>query len=335
MKKKIYYDENGKPIRSKPTKKFYKKRTFWVGLIFISILTFFIFNFYASNDNKTAKPDKTSTDNVKSKPNKTVDKAVKVPKKSSEEKQSYTYEDFKGTYALFEGNPYKSGIESITSFKDGHYETKDFWEFNQTSKITSKSIEGNILKLDYHLKGDYHFGHVDEVKTEEFELNISNGVKSLRSLTDDYTIYSMSEEDLQNNYKQEEIDYARIVMTVIGGDIPNDSWAVSSPVTMRINHSEKNESLGGFGDAPFYPENVTHLTSNLLGDLSHLSGSIYNDTITYHAEGGGYMSLYYLNQEESTRVGQEKIEDLGTVFIEPSEPHFVADFIGRVEFIYE
>src|SRR5699024_8188899 len=159
--------------------------------------------------------------------------------------------------------------------------------------------------------------------------------KVLHSLTSGNTLYSISKDDLQKHYDQLEIDYARIVMTIIGDTVPLDEWTVSSPANMEISHSKADEPLGGWGDAPSYPKDVTHLTSNLLDDLSHLSDTIYNSTITYYPHGDGNITLYYLAQEGAERVGQEKIEELGTVYVDPYEPYFVADFIGRVKFIYE
>lgn len=230
------------------------------------------------------------------------------------EEPTYTYEDFKEIYVPFTGEPYNSPIESMGNLKvigDNFYRSFNRWDYDITSTILDKAIEESVLTL--HLDSDENemWGLHSESGTEQFELSYIDDKKILYSITSDKSLYSMSSQDLQNNYNQLEIDYARIVMTIIGGNIPLDSWAVVSPVTMYVSHSSADEPLGGWGGAPSYPKDVTHLSSNLLDELSHLSNLLESGTVTYSTQGDGNITLYQLNKDGAEKVSQEKDRGCG------------------------
>src|SRR5699024_4276197 len=158
-------------------------------------------------------------------------------KNENDIEQTYTYDDFKGTYALFDDEPYESGASVRYIFEENHYQVDDFWEFGLEVDILNKRIEGNVLTIEYNVE-DYEYYDFDEnhIK-EEFELGQNGNSKILHSLTSGETLHSISKYDLEHYYDQLEIDYARIIMSVIGGKIPLDAWAISSPVTIHVSHS--------------------------------------------------------------------------------------------------
>lgn len=320
------YDEHGNQIRSRPLESFYQKWWFWLMLTTVIIAGFIVFG--AKKDvedspDKTADAEEIEADNL----------VVDNEEKSNASR--YTYEDFKGTYAKFQSDPYQAGSHERHILEDNFYKIDDFWEFGLEAEIINKEIKGNILTLEYHVKEDLMNGLEEEIVTEKFELQHDGNMKSLYSLTNDQTIYSISKDDLQNHYSQLEIDYARIIMTIIGGNIPLDGWAMAEPATLHVSHSNANEPLGDWGGAPSYPVDVTHLSGNLLETLSYLSELLEGDSITYSTTGDGNITIYQLDKEGAEKVSQEKIIELESIYVDPSEPYFVADFIGRVEFIYD
>lgn len=334
MTKKKYYNEHGNQIRSRPRKRFYKKWWFWLMIIFLLIIIIVTINAYIGKKDVIDEPTVSETVKTEDEVNGMDDVEVENMEKDVEER-TYTYKDFQGTYALFDGDPYESGASVRYKLEENQYRVDDFWEFGLKVDILNKNIEGNVLTIEYDVEDYEYYGFDEKHIKEKFELRQEGDSKTLHSLTSGNTLYSISKDDLQNHYDQLEIDYARIVTMIMGGNIPLDGWAMSSPVTMHVSHSLANEPLDGWGGAPSYPKNVTHLTSDLLDDLSHLSDLIKNGTITYFAHGDGNITIYQLNKDGAEKVSQEVIEEVGTIYVDPSEPYLVADFIGRVEFVYE
>ncbi len=101
------------------------------------------------------------------------------------EESTYTYEDFKGTYALFEGEPYNSPIGlGIMVIGDDSYRSFNHSDVYMTSTILNKTIEGNVLTL--HSKSG----------TEQFKLRYEGDKKIMHY---GQSLYSMSSQDLQNS----------------------------------------------------------------------------------------------------------------------------------------
>lgn len=249
-----------------------------------------------------------------------------VQEETKEKASTYTYEDFKGTYVQFAGEPYNSPIKvmnCITVLGDEGYRIFDHWEVDETSTITSKSLSGNTLTLHMRSAANEMLGTSEENRTEQFKLSDDGHQKILYSVTNDQTLYAMSKEDLQKHYKQSEIDYARIMMT-LGGVPSPDTWALIDPEghekntekpAVYISNTKKDEYSPGRGVV--YPEDVTHL---------YLAS--YNSDVqmsyTYAPLDAGYMRVY------SEDASKSKVH-----YIKPFEPYEVAIFIGNVAFLNE
>lgn len=249
-----------------------------------------------------------------------------VQEETKEKASTYTYEDFKGTYVQFAGEPYNSPIQLmdyITVIGDEDYRVFNHCEENETTPITSKSLSGNTLTLHTRSAANEMLRTSEENRTEQFKLFDDGHQKVLYSVTNDQTLYAMSKEDLQKHYKQSEIDYARIMMT-LGGVPSPDMWALidleryeknTEKPAVYISNTKKDEYSPLRGVV--YPEDVTHL---------YLAS--YNSDVqmsyTYAPLDAGYMRVY------SEDASKSKVH-----YIKPFEPYEVAIFIGNVAFLNE
>lgn len=344
MARKKYYDEYGNEIRSRPSKPFYKKGWFWIivglGIIFGAIGTYILGN---ENEIVDEPIEQGGEDNVEEVEEMVVvDPEVARSEEAEEEiieEPRYTYEDFKGTYVTFEGDPYNSSVISdIEVLGDDFYQSFNRWDIDMTSPILDKTIEGNVLTLDLDSEESKAWGLHSETGIEQYELSYEDNKKILYSITDDHTLYSMSTQDLQTHYSQLEIDYARIIMT-INGEPSLDQWAMWNgewgvPV-VKVSYNSVGDPTE-VSNQVSYPEDVTHL------DLT--SQTMAAGIITYSAHGDGYITRYpmplHYHQEDQSEEGyrqlaQKALDDASAIYIEPFEPYAVADFIERVEFVYE
>lgn len=340
MAKKKISSESGKEIRfrSKSVKPFYKKWWFWT-LLIVVLLVILVGNYILQSDtkirNESYKPERemdvTETEEKAS--------ALKEPVEEVRE-ESYTYEDFKGTYVLFEGAPYNSpisGMSDLIVLTEDSYQTFNRWDYDMTSPILSKNIKDDILTINLDSAENEIWGRHSESGTEEFKLDYQNDRKILYSTKSDNSYYSLSSEDLQSEYKQLEIDYARIIMTILGQ--PSlDLWAVwknelGTPI-INVSYHAAGDSTE-VSEEVTYPEKVTQ--------LSLIDAEMVTRTITYSTQGDGYIKVYPIplpyNQddqsaEENIRIAKQAINDTYTIYVEPFEPYDVADFIGHVEFDY-
>lgn len=257
------------------------------------------------------------------------------------EESLYTYEDFKGVYVGFEGEPYRTPINSMSSgiivLEDNYYQTFNRWDFDMTSTIIGKKIEDNVLTLRLDSDEQEQWGLHSESGTEQFELHHDGDKKFLYLVKQDIPFYSMSEQDLQDNYRQSEIDYARIIMTLRGAPTL-DAWAVfeseygydgDKPI-IGITNRNKGDTIPYTDDDNDvgYPEDVTVL---------YMKNKIKQDEIsyTYSSIGEGYIKVYPVPLNHAIRTGKEVIDEAEEKYIEPFEPYEVADFIGRVNFEYQ
>lgn len=238
---------------------------------------------------------------------------VVEPVEESEE-STYTYEDFKGTYALFEEEPYESDIAELYIFKDEYFRYLNLWDMDLMSNITDKEIEGNILTLNFYGKENEQWSVYDESGTEQFELHYEGNKKVMHSITNGHSLYSMSNQVLQEQYDSLEIEYARIIMT-INGEPSLDEWIVSAEsgapiVNVRYNSTSDPTEVS-------YPEDVTHL------DLT--SQGIAAGIITYSSHGDGHITRYpmplHYHQEDQSEEGfrqlaQEALDDADSIYVE-------------------
>lgn len=341
MSKKKYYDEDGNRMRSNPNpvKPFYKK--WWFALI-IGILIFTAS--YLINKPKDVKSPKEKAEEMEE-----ISESKDTHEKENRA-STYTFDDFKGTYILFENQVFESGGSGRFIIDEDYYKYDDFWETSFKFEILEKSIEENILTLMVNVGNSEYMDFDGKDYNIEFELQNDGGIKYLNtnpfpfwSEDNKQKLYSINSESLQQNYNQFEIDYTRIIMTMISSELALDTWALNENNPIYISHTEKGEPLGGWPDADSYPEDVTHIRGHLLYLLEQSSDNIRvldseeepEGIITYAPQGEGNINLYYLNQEGADRVSQEIIEYRGEIYINPFDPYFVADFIGRAEFIYE
>lgn len=341
MAKKRYYDEHGNQIRSKPSKPFYKKWLAWLILLFGVLIA--AIGIYTLGNKEEVLDDSVKKVEIKKEKKEVFEDSKNVEsKKESTEEQAYTYEDFKGTYVIFEGEPYKSPIRSIdlniVVLGDDSYRSFNRWDFDMTSTVKNKTIEGKILTLEVDSDENEVWGLHSESGTEQFELRHDGDKKMLYSVTDDYLFYSMTEEDLQTHYTQSEIDYARIIMTVQGK--PSlDQWAVWEDEWGDLVIDVSHDSAGDPTEVSkqvTYPKNVTHidLTSQMMaaGVITYSSYEV--GKITRYP-----MPLHYHQEDQSEegyrKLAQDAIDDADKIEIKPFDPYTVADFIGRVEFVDE
>lgn len=310
-------------LKKKPAPK--KKRNI---ILIVLILIISIFSISAVLGKNNREPIEKTEETLVKKVNEKSDKDSKAEVKEVTAESDVTYEDFKGVYIPFSGEPYNSPIVSmglIQEIDENTFQYTDRWESSRTSAITKKTIEGNTLTLGLTTEQSDYFGSQSE--SEQFELRYENGMKYLRSISNNHAYYAISNVELEKYYDPLEIDYARIIMSVINGSISLDSWAVYSPVTVYVSRSYANKPLNGSVGAPSYPKNVTHLSSNILDTFSHESGFIRNGSITYSADGKGNITFYQPNNE--------RIEEVGNIYVDPFKPYEVVDFISNVEFIYK
>lgn len=244
------------------------------------------------------------------------------------------YVDFKGTYVSFEDEPYHSPITSdILVLSDDDYRTFNRWDYDMTSTILEKNIDGNILTIELDSDENEVWGPHSETGTEQFELDYRGDVKVLydQNSKNDITYYPMSSKDLQEHYKQSEIDYARIIMTLRG--IPSlDFWGAFSseyegdkPVIGVTNNNKDDFIPYTDDDGVKYPEDVTNL---------YLKNKTRQDEIsyTYSSIENGCIKVYPVPLNHAIRTGEEVIDNAERKRIKPFEPYEVADFIGNVEF---
>ena len=317
-------------------KPIYKKSWFWIIMILGVILGTIGICLAGSEDGAVEEPIKQSLEE-----NSEISELEEVESSeetsevvNTEEESLYTYVDFKGTYVAFEGEPYNSPIDSMSSdivvLEDNFYQTFNRWDYDMSSTILEKTIEDNLLTLRLDSDQQEEWGLHSESGSEQFELSFDGGKGILRPSSTDAALYSMASKDLQTHYDQLEIDYARIIMTIMGK--PSlDAWALwetenDIPI-IRIRYSSAGDSVI-FREGVTYPEGVTHI------DLTH-QGADYG-VITYSTIGDGNIRKYYTPSQlyQDEQALQDVINNPDTIYVEPFEPYDVADFIGRVEFVY-
>lgn len=159
-------------IRSRPPKPFYKKWWFW--LIVILSVTFGMIGLYIfSNEDEIANESKDLGIREESDNEETKDSEIGKSEKENIEKQTHTYEDFKGIYVSFEGEPYNSpivGISELIVLDDDYYRSFNRWDYDMTSTILDKTIEGNVLTIDVNSDESEQYGLHSESGAEQFEL---------------------------------------------------------------------------------------------------------------------------------------------------------------------
>src|SRR5699024_1640771 len=221
--------------RSSFSKPFYKRR--WVWLVIILVVTIGMRGIYNIGEKdqtvdesldreKEEKTNKNDQDIIK-------DKEAEATNSEQEDiPEEPNYEDFKGTYVEFEGEPYHSPITPISSniivLDDDSYQGFNRWDFDMTSTILDKKIEENTLTIELDSDENEMWGLHSETGTEQFTLDDKGDTKALHHEgSEDITYYSMTNKDLEEHYSQSEIDYARIIMTLRG--VPSvDSWEAYS-----------------------------------------------------------------------------------------------------------
>lgn len=349
MSKKTFYDEQGNAMRSRPSKPIYQKWWFWLsmvlGLIFGTIGIYALGSADETSNEPEEQEEQYTTEEIEEVEEMAEEEPEPVEEKEEiVEESTFTYEDFKGTYVTFEGQPYNSSLTSIESnikvIGDDFYQSFNRWDFDMTSTILDKKVEGNILTLHLDSAESEVWGLHSESGIEQFELLHDGDKKILHSITHDYSFYSMSNQDLQNHYGQLEIDYARIIMTIMGKPPSLDQWAMW---TSELGDPSVYVGQSVAGDPTelsakvSYPEDVTHLSVS----LSTMAESFF---ITYFPHGDGHITRYpfpsHYHQEDQSEEGyrqlaQEVLDDAFTLYVEPFDPYIVADFIGRIEFVYE
>lgn len=262
MAKKKYYDKYGNQIRSKPKKRLYQKGPVWLMAVSFLAVIVIIATTYAGKKDIADEPAASKIAEIEGEEDETVDKVVETTEKAVDE-QIYTYEDFKGTYAMFEGEPYESPISHAITIDDdsvmSHNAISNDGAFEITHSATSvaileQTIEGTVLTLDWTWDADYY-------GTLELAISYQGNQKNIRNIsTEDtflpdntHTLYPMSEQDLLEQYGQVEIDYARIIMMT---DVPRIDPVKPSVYVKK--HSAGDPVFRVDGSAS-YPENITVL----------------------------------------------------------------------------
>lgn len=341
MANKKIYDEQ--KYRSREPKPFYKKKLLWVIIILGVIFGAIGLSFLGSKDEAADEPiEKAREDIIRTEETVIEENGNPDSEEEKLEKTSEIYENFEGTYVAFEGEPYNSPVDSLNGdiivLGNDYYQSFNRWDFDMTSTILDKKIEGNILTLNLDSSENKALGMHSESGTEQFELRYDGDKKVIYSITKDYSLYSMSNKDLQTHYSQSEIDYARIIMTVIG-DPSLDQWAIwdtdnEIPV-IKVSHNSAGDPTEASKDV-FYPEDITHLNLTSQGMAAGV--------ITYTVNDDGYITKYpmplHYHQEDQSEEGyqklaQEALDKASMLYVEPFDPYTVADFIGHVNFVYE
>lgn len=351
MGKKRYFDEKGNEVRSKPPNGFYQQ--WWFKLLILTIIGVFVFIGIDLFNEKESEVIETLVsepqEDVNNNP-KDNDETIKVVEENEDETISnhedeengmeepeFTYDDFKGTYVTFEGVPYESAIIDIVFLEDNSLRNGSIEEAVMNvgmifRKIIDRTIEGNTLKLDYI--------HTSEASNEPLHIILEhhNNFKSILVENDsllNQRFYSISQKELIEYYDPYEIDYARIIMMT---GIPRVD--PSEPI-IYVNNMQSGTPIFDIEGSPKYPETVMSLMS--------LSNSFSNHDVystVYSAQGDGYITLYpqpsnfelnieLQNDEHYHNLAYKILDNSETVYVAPSEPYLVADFIARVEFYYQ
>lgn len=85
---------------------------------------------------------------------------------------------------------------NIIVLGDDFYQSFNRRDFDMTSTILDKPIEGNVLTLDLDSDENEMWGLHSESGTEQFEIRHDGDKKVLYSITKNYPLYSMSNQDL-------------------------------------------------------------------------------------------------------------------------------------------
>ena len=172
--KKKFYDEYGNEIRSRPPKPLYKKRWFWI-IVSLSVMLGATGIYILGSDNEMVdEPIEQRVEEGVEEVEEMIAKDPEVARSEESEEEiieepTYTYEDFKGTYITFEGDPYNSPvISNIEVLGDDSYQSFNRWDFDMTSPILDKTIEGNVLTLDLDSEESKAWGLHSESGTEEY-----------------------------------------------------------------------------------------------------------------------------------------------------------------------
>ena len=140
--------------QKKLQKPMYKKAWFWIIIILgVIILGAIGIGLVGSEDGVVEQPIKQSLE--ENSEGSDIEEVESSEENSevvhTEEESLYSYADFKGTYVAFEGEPYNSPIDSMSSdivvLEDNFYQTFNRWDYDMSSTILEKKIEDNLLTL--------------------------------------------------------------------------------------------------------------------------------------------------------------------------------------------
>lgn len=144
----------------------------------------------------------------------------------------------------------------------------------------------------------------------------------------------MTEQELQNYYNQSEIDYARILLMNEVDILDMNSPMLHVNDSLDIHHSTFATALGNFGF-------IRNLNLTLLRFEYGDTTSLDSINIYYRPHGDGHITTYQLAEVDllldryADEMEKEVLATAETVYVEPSEAYLIADFIKRVEFVYE
>lgn len=186
-------------------------------------------------------------------------------------------------------------------------------------------------------------------KKDEVEQAVSNGTENINESNKNVNEESETnsneqkasdgedklEQDILKGYDQLEIDYARIMLMT---NVPKIDPI--EPIIF-VNKYSAGDRIFTAVDSITYPEDVTVLWGP--------NNSYSNHDVTmiaYSTQGNGHITIYPIpteyeisieaeTEEDYRMLAQEIVDNAYSTYVDPSEPHLIAEVIDNVEFIYE
>lgn len=119
---------------------------------------------------------------------------VDVEEKEEVTETGYTYDDFKGMYAIFESTPYQSPIQYVVLLTDTHLIDGLPATSYLVSNILDKRVKDDLLQIDYFTpeseEDGESSGHI------EFQIKYKNNQKILLFTDSEVTGYPITEQQL-------------------------------------------------------------------------------------------------------------------------------------------
>lgn len=231
---------------------------------------------------------------------------------ATEEALNLSFDDLEEYYFKFEGiNSNFNSLEEV-EHEGEKYLIYELGEDNK--KFFARNVKDSTFNQDI-LK---YFSYVNVISKNEVE----ESTEEDKLLLENYDIY--------------EIDYARIILMAgpprLVEPIDNKIYVKKYPA---------GEPVFNIEGSPNYPENITYLFTNDNYTSNH---DVYS--MAFHPHGDGHITLYpqpsnfEISMEPETdedyhKLANRILEQAKVMYVDPSTPEKIIEFIEKIEFVYE